>query len=85
MSEFPPLLLKKRAMTGSLSQNLFFHLQAKGKQLTSLESVKKKNKQGQRLQPLTKQTRCPYELERIHIYGVHLALLPQTSPSGLCL
>ena len=27
--------------------------------------------------------RCSYELKRIYIYGVHLGLLPQTSPSGL--
>ena len=31
MSKFPPLLLGKRAMIGSLSQNLFCQLQVKGK------------------------------------------------------
>ena len=42
MSEFPPLLLGKRAMTGSLSQNLFCQLQGKGEWLTILESLKRK-------------------------------------------
>ena len=82
MSEFPHLLLKKWATTGSLSQNMFCQLLAKGNWLTILESLKKKNKHGQRLQPLTKQTWCSYKLKRIHICGVHLGLLPQTSPGG---
>ena len=43
----------------------------------------KKNKQSQWPQPLTKQTRCSYKLKRIHICGIHLGLLPQTSSSGL--
>ena len=30
-SKVPPLSLRKRAMTSSLSQNLFCHLQANGK------------------------------------------------------
>ena len=47
MSEFLPLLLRKQATIGSLSQNLFCQLQAKGEWLTILESLKKKNKQGQ--------------------------------------
>ena len=85
MSEFPPLLLRKWAMIGSLSQNLFCQLQAKSKWLTILESLKKKNKHGQRPQPLIKQTRCSYELKRIHICGVHLGLLSWTSLGGLCL
>ena len=85
MSEVPPLLLGKWVRIGSLSQNLFCQLQAKGKWLTILESLKKKNKHGQWPQPLTKQTRCSYELKWIYIYGVHLGLLPQTSLGGLCL
>ena len=38
-----------------------------------------KNEHGQRPQPLTKQTRCSYELK---IYGVHLGLLTQTFSGG---
>ena len=85
MSEFPPLFLGKQAMIGSLSQNLFCQLQAKGEWLTILESLKKKNKHGQRLQPSTKQIRCSNELKRIHFCGIHLGLLYQISSSGLCL
>ena len=44
MLEFLPLLLWKRATTGSLSQNLFCQLQAKGEWLTILESLKRKIK-----------------------------------------
>ena len=44
MFEVPPLFLGKRTMTGSLSQNLLFHLQANGKWLTILDLLKKKNK-----------------------------------------
>ena len=62
MSEFPPLLLKKRATTGSLSQNLFCQLQAKGEWLTILESLKKKTKKQ------TNKQRCSYELKMIYIY-----------------
>ena len=83
MSEFPPLLLEKHATTSSLSHNLFCQLQTKGKWLIILESLKTKNKHGQRLQPSTKQIRFSYELKMIYIYGVHLGLLPQTSPGGL--
>ena len=59
MFELPPLLLEKWAMTGLLSHNLFFQLQAKDNWLNILKSLKKKkkNKQGQRSQPSTKQTR----------------------------
>ena len=70
-------------MIGSLSQNLFCKLQAKGEWLTILGSLKKKNKQGQWPQPPNKQMRCSYKLEMIYICGVHLGLLCQTSPSGL--
>ena len=42
MFEFPPLLLRERATTGSLSQNLFCQLQAKAKWLIILESLKRK-------------------------------------------
>ena len=42
MFEVPPLLLRKYAMTGLLSHNLFYQLQAKGKRLTILESLKRK-------------------------------------------
>ena len=45
--------------------------------------IKKKNKHGQRPQPSIKQARCSYEFKRIHLYGVHLGLLPQTPPDGL--
>ena len=41
MSKFPPLLLRKRATTSSLSQNLFCQLQVKGEWLAILESLKK--------------------------------------------
>ena len=44
MSKFPPLLLRKWALTSSLSQNLFFQLEAKGEWLTILESFKMKKK-----------------------------------------
>ena len=44
MFKFPPLLLEKRAIAGLLSQNLFCQLQARGKWLTILESLKKKKK-----------------------------------------
>ena len=44
MSEFPSLLLEKRATTGSLSQNLFCHLQANSEWLTILELLKWKKK-----------------------------------------
>ena len=54
MSKFPPLLLKKWAMTGSLSQNLFCQYQAKDEWLTILELLKRNKKQGKRPQPLTK-------------------------------
>ena len=83
MFEFAPLLLWKWAMTSSLSQNSFYQLQAKCEWLTILESLKKKNKQGQRPQPSTKQTRCFYELKKIYTCGVHLRLLLQTSLVGL--
>ena len=78
------MLLKKRATTGSLSKNLFCQLQAKGKWLTILDSLKMKNEHGQRPQPLTKQTRFSYELKMIYIYiyGVHLGLLTQTFSGG---
>ena len=42
MSKYPPLLLEKRAMIGSLPQNLFCQLQGKGEWLTILESLKRK-------------------------------------------
>ena len=45
--------------------------------------TKKKNKNGQRLQPSIKQARCFYEFKRIHLCGAHLGLLPQTPPDGL--
>ena len=45
--------------------------------------TKKKNKHGQRPQPSIKQARCSYEFKMIHLYGVHLGLLPQTPPDGL--
>ena len=83
MSKFPPLLLRKWATIGSLSQNLFCKLQAKGEWLTILGSLKKKNNQGQWPQPPNKQMRCSYKLEMIYICGVHLGLLCQTSPGGL--
>ena len=81
MSKVPPLLLEKRAMTGLLSQNLFCHLQANGKCLTILESLKKKkgNKQGC-FYELTQQTTKGYSF-----YGVHSRLLPQTSSAELFL
>ena len=98
MSKFPHLLLKKRTTTSSLSQNLFSQLQAKGEWLIVLESLKRKktNKQKGAFTSLNKQTRlllwsqtnkqgCFYELNRIYICGVHLGLLPQTSPGGTCL
>ena len=56
-------------------------LQAKCDSLTILKSLKKKNKNGQRSQPSTKQ-KCFYELKRIHICDFLLGLLPQTSPGG---
>ena len=65
MSEFPPLLLRKRATTSPLSQNLFCQLQAKGEWLIILELLKRKNKQGQRPQPSNKQTRC-FERKATH-------------------
>ena len=76
MSEFPPLLLRKQATIGSLSQNLFCQLQAKGKWLTILESQKKERGA---LRSLNKQTKvlllaqtnkqgCSYEFRRIYIY-----------------
>ena len=71
MSEFPPLLLRKRATTGSLSKNLFCQLQAKGEWLTILKSLKKKNKHVQWPQPSTKKTRCSYKLKR-YIYVVSI-------------
>ena len=75
MSKFPPLLLGKWAMTGSLFQNMFCHLQVNGEWLTILESLKKKkeNKQGCSYE-LTQQTTKGYGL-----CGVHPGLLPQTS------
>ena len=74
MSEVPPLLLGKRATTGSLSQNLFCHLQTNSEWLTILESLKKKKKQTRALFELTQQTTKGYGL-----YDVHLGLFPQTS------
>ena len=44
MSEVPPLLLEKQVTTGSLSRNLFCHLQVNGKWLIILESLKKKKR-----------------------------------------
>ena len=89
MSEFPPLLLKKRATTGSLSQNLFCQLQAKGEWLTILESLKKKKKKKKNKQRCSyelkqpNKQRCSYDLKRMYIYGVHLGLWPQTTLGGL--
>ena len=83
MSQFPPLLLRKWAMTGSLFQNLFCQLQAKCKWLTILKSLKRKtNKANSRIHQPNIQM-CSYEFKRIYIYGVHLGLLPQTSSGGL--
>ena len=78
MSEVPPLLLGKRAMTSSLSQSLFYHLQVNGKWLTILESLKEKEKC------------CSYELTHhttkgYSLCGVHPGLLPQTSLGDLFL
>ena len=95
MSKFPPLLLRKWATTGSLSQNLFFQLQAKGEWLTIPESLKRKTNKGAFTSP-NKKTRVLYELKQINkcaftslkrIYncGVHLRLLTQTSSGGTCL
>ena len=80
-SEVSPLLLGKWAMTCSLSQKLFCHLQANGEWLTILESLKKnkENKQGCSYE-LTQQTTKGYSL-----CGVHLGLLPQTSSGDLFL
>ena len=50
------------------------------KQVTYYPRITKKEKQ---IWPTTKQTRCSYEVKRIHIYGVYLGILPQTSPGGL--
>ena len=82
----PPLLLEKWSTTGSLSQNLFCLLQAKGEWLIILESLKKKDKQRcfYKLKQPNKQG-CSYKLKRLYICGVHLGLWPQTSPNGLCL
>ena len=82
MSKVPPLLLEKWATTGSLSQNLFCHLQANGKWLTILESPKKKKKKTNK--------GCSYELTQqitkgYSLCGVYLGLLPQTSPGDLFL
>ena len=49
----PPLLLGKWSTTGSLSQNLFCHLQENGEWLTILKSLKKNKKTKKK----TKQTR----------------------------
>ena len=78
MSEVPPFLLGKRAMWGSLSQNLFCHLQENGEWLTILKSLKKKQKQNKQgcSYELTPQTPKGYSL-----CDVHLGLLSQTSPS----
>ena len=72
MFEIPPLLLKKWATIGSLSQNLFNQLHAKGEWLIILESLKKKKRKkkvnSQWPQPSTKQKWYSYELKRIYIY-----------------
>ena len=83
MSEVPPFLLGKRAIWGSLSQNLFCHLQENGKWLTILKSLKKKTKKQKQKQ--NKQG-CSYELtpqtpKGYSLCDVHLGLLSQTSPS----
>ena len=65
MFEFPSLLLRKQATIGSLSQNLLCQLQAKGKWLTILESLKKKRPTAA---TINQTIRCFYELKRIYIY-----------------
>ena len=81
MSKVPHLLLKKQVTIGSLSQNLFFHLQANGEWLIILESLKKKKENKERCSyKLTQQTTKGYSL-----CGVHLGLLSQTSSSVLFL
>ena len=99
MSEFSPLLLKKREMIGSLSQNLFCQLQSKGEWLTILESLKRKKQTNVLLRASINKQVCSYELKQpnkgalislkgyiyIYIYGVCLRFLPQTSSGGTCL
>ena len=82
MSKVPPLLLGKWATTSSLSQNLFCYLQANGKWLAILESLKKKKKKYKQgcSYELTQQTTKGYSL-----CDVHPRLLPQTFPSDLFL
>ena len=82
MFELPPLLLGKWATIGSLSQNLFCWLQVKGEWLTILESLKKKTNKANSHNHQPNKKRHFYELKRIHICGVHLRLLPQTSLGG---
>ena len=83
MSKFPPLLHKKGAMTGSLSQNLFCQLQGKGEWLTILESLKRKTDKANSHNHQPNKQGCFYELKRIYICSVHLGLLSPTSPSSL--
>ena len=61
-------------------QNLFCHLQANGKWLTILKSLKEKRKQTRML------LRANTSHKKGHsLCGVHLGLLPQTSPGDLFL
>ena len=81
MSEVPSLLLRKRAITSSLSQNLFCHLQISGELLAILESLKRKEKTNKGWSyELTQQITKGYSL-----CGVHSGLLPQTSLGDLFL
>ena len=69
-------------MTSSLSKNLVCQLQAKGKWLIILESLK-----GNQTWPTASTTNQTNKVllraKMIHICGVHMELLPQTSPGDI--
>ena len=94
MSEFPPLLPREMSNGKFTIPELVLAIASKRRVTHYPKVSEKKNKCALTssnnqtrvlLQAQTTKQRCSYELKRIHICGVHLRLLPQTSPGGTCL
>ena len=85
MSKVPQVLLGKRVTTNSLSKNLVFQFSGK-RRVTHYLWVTKKEKQTWPMASTINQTnKVLLQAKRIHICGVHLGHLPQTSLGGSCL
>ena len=94
MSEFPPLLPREMSNGKFTIPEPVLAIASKRRVTHYPKVTEKKNKCALTssnnqtrvlLQAQTTKQRCSYELKRIYICGVHLRLLPQTSPGGTCL